>query len=100
MNVKQVNNLISVRSNSGETPALINKLEKHIDDYRKGRGNISKEVSAEIAALKFQSENVLAHTNPRAFLNFGAYSTMLPYDKKARYVAQLSHHTRTLKGII
>lgn len=79
---QQDSQLVGRQSSSSTT---IIRLEKHLDDYRKGRGNISSEVMEEISAAKAETHDYLAHRDPKALLQYSAYSTMLRYDRKARF---------------
>ncbi|RIL11185.1 MAG: hypothetical protein DCC75_02850 [Proteobacteria bacterium] len=75
------------------------RLEKHLDDVNKGRGYLSSGVVKEIAAKAISSDNFLAGSNPKAFINYNAYSTMFAYDSKARYLNAINGTVETLQRL-
>lgn len=75
------------------------KLEKHIDDVRHGDGNLSLEVGVELSQKTAAVGQALASSDPKALQNYSAYSTLLGYDKRARYVSAVDTTTRSLGEI-
>jgi hypothetical protein len=75
------------------------KLEKHIDDVRRGNGNLSSDVAAAISAKAESTSQLLAQSDPKALKNYSGYLTLLGYDKKARFVNSLETTASTLASV-
>ncbi len=75
------------------------RLEKYLDDYRKGRSFQSNEVPSELKSKSIATANILAERDPKSLLLSGAYSTALSYDQKARFISSLSETTSRLVDI-
>lgn len=65
-------------------------VEKHIDDYKKGRGYLSKETAGILGQRDTDTASALAYSNVRASKLYTGYSTTFGYDKHARFVEGLS----------
>ena len=72
------------------------RLEKHIKDYHRGRGNNSRDVGKELVERDHETAGLLA---PKDFRNYSAYSTIMPYGKKARYIANVNDAIRLSRTI-
>lgn len=79
--------------------AFSQKVERHIDDVKKGRGNLSKDVAKQLSAKDFQTASNLQSLNPKALSQYGAYATAFGYDNKARYVNGVNGASNTAKDI-
>ncbi len=66
-------------------PQLI-EVEKHIDDYKRGRGNLSQEVGSKIADIQTNSSLSL---DPKSSKSYNSYITGFKYSSKARFVNDL-----------
>lgn len=75
------------------------KLEKHLDDVHNGQGALSAEVAEELFQKSQETSALLAQSDPEALKDYSAYSTIMGYDSKARYVSSLDQTTRTLSTI-
>lgn len=75
------------------------KLEKHIDDVRRGEGYLTQDVGAAVAEKSEAASAALATSNPEALKNYSAYLTVLSYDKKARYVNSVDGTTKAVSTI-
>lgn len=76
------------------------KLEKHLDDLKKNRANLSKDVPGELRQRTQQTDQVFLSKNIDAFISYGTYSTMLGYDHKARYLNGVNLSAVTLNAIV
>ena len=84
--------ILSLNNNS-----FAQKVEKHISDYRSGRGYLSSDIGAQISA---KGESLASKLDTKSLTNFTAYATGLRYDLKARYVNNLSDSLSHLKSIV
>lgn len=75
------------------TAPSISDLEKHLDDYRKGKGNLSKDTAVSINETENSLFRTLSTLDPRSTLNLGAYATALNYSQRSRYMTNLSEMT-------
>lgn len=75
---------------------FLNKLERHIKDYRDGRGDRSPDVSAE---LKRREISTSLDLNPSDLALYGAYTSALRYDRKARFINGVSEGQEVANAI-
>ncbi len=75
------------------------KLEKHLDDVENGQGALSAEVAQELFQKGQDTAALLAQSDPDALKDYSAYSTIMGYNSKARYVTSLDNTTKTLATI-
>lgn len=68
----------------------VQRLEKHLDDYRKGKERLSTDVAREIRQEGDAAAVKLSNENPSRALEYLSYQTAQPYTKRARYVRGLS----------
>ena len=73
-----------------DNTAFTNRLEKHIHDYYRGEGNLSREVSADLSERQSYAASAL---DPKNSLNFGAYATVMTYGQRSRYTANIAATT-------
>lgn len=66
--------------------AMINKIEKHVDDVKKGHGDSSKDVAYLLGRQSANASEILSRTNPRALALYSGYLSALRYDRAARFV--------------
>lgn len=78
----------------------VSSIEKHLDDYEKGRGKISKAVSVEIGRKQRSASNLLAGMNPGAFQDYNGYLSTLSYSSRARFVDGVNDAAQTLSRIV
>ena len=76
---------------SGKQAGKLNlvDVEKHLDDYKKGKANLSKETAAKLNSAEDEIFGSLLNTDIEAQQKFGAYLTALSYDQRARFVENL-----------
>jgi len=86
-------------ANLFSSSTLINDLEKHIDDYYKGKGNLSSGVSKQIGRLNNKTSNTLATIDPRSLLAYRSYQTMMPYGSRSRFISGFEENTRLLQSL-
>lgn len=68
----------------------VQRLEKHLDDYRKGKARLSTDVAREVQQEGEASAVRLSTDNPSRALEYLSYQTAQPYTKRARYVRAIS----------
>lgn len=75
------------------------RLEKHIKDYRSGKGNLSRDIAGMVNFKDNGTSSRLASMNPRAATMYEAYSTSMRYDKRARYINSMHSLAQNLSAI-
>ena len=80
--------------------AFIGDVEKHIDDYRKGRGNLSKETAGELWRRDDAVSIQLANTNVRALKLYSGYGAAFSYDKRARFIEGTSYAVSQIQRLL
>ena len=74
-------------------------IEKHIDDYERGKAYLSKSISTELRKKDLQNSFDLAAQDPTAFTSYLLNSTALNYKSKARYIESVSKANETVSII-
>lgn len=89
-------------SSSGFT----SELEKHISDYKKGRGELSEKTAGKVQRFDEANSALLQQFSPKALSSYGLYGTFMNYESRARYVSnvysatkEISTITRSLKSV-
>lgn len=82
-------------SNTG----FVGRLEKHIDDVKHGDGNLSADVSEVLGEKGQETSALLANSDPGALKDYAAYTTLLGYDKNARYVNAIGDTAKRMSEI-
>ncbi len=90
-----VQKLEQILSNRGSSTAFSNKVEKHLDDYRKGKGNLSRDTAQELSTRDISTAFTLGSLDPNALRTYSSYASALTYDQKARYTQGISSATTT-----
>ncbi len=80
--------------------ALLPKLEKHIDDYQKGKGYLSKGISKKIRAQAISSSSTLSEIDPSLSTLYNNYSTGLSYTSKARFTYGINKSVETSRKLL
>lgn len=83
---------------SNDAPT-ISEVEKHVDDYRKGKGNLSERTAVRIAGQEDAAYQNLGTLDPTALTQFGAYSTAFSYSQRSRYYNAVGDFTDSLGKI-
>lgn len=65
---------------------VVNKIEKHIEDVKRGYGDISKDVANLLGQQDANASALLSQTNPKALKLYSGYLSGLRYDRAARFV--------------
>jgi len=86
-------------SQSANNNRFVNALEKHIDDYKKGKGYISSAITGDIRSINVKNNNILAGTDPSLLAQYQGYKTLLPYDERSRFVYGMNTSTDLLADI-
>ncbi|MCO6432370.1 MAG: hypothetical protein J5J00_16065 [Deltaproteobacteria bacterium] len=75
--------------------AFINKLEKHLDDHRRGRGYLSSGTGSEVKKQHISNRDLA----PSHLSLYSGYSTFLGYGSKAYFAHSVHEVRRTVKLI-
>ena len=75
------------------------KLERYLDDYRKGRARPSDPVPSEIKELAASSSEILSRSNPKLSSLAATYSSGLSYDRYARFTNGIGTASETFKTL-
>jgi hypothetical protein len=76
------------------------KVEKHLDDVRKGKGYLSKDVNKDIKNQHLNTSFDLADLDPKMARLYNSFSTAFSYSKSARYIAGVERGVKTFKKIL
>lgn len=79
--------------------AIVNKIEKHISDVKKGNGDASKDVAYILGQQASNASSILSQTNPRALALYSGYLSGLRYDRAARFVNGIEHSVSSMSQI-
>jgi hypothetical protein len=113
--VEALAQLFSIRSNSQTTASLssgksqllrsqsqnsvVNAIEKHISDVKKGQGDISKNVAYSLGQQSSNASDILSKTNPKALSAYSGYLSGLRYDRAARFVNGVEYGLSTISTV-
>lgn len=75
------------------------ELEKHLADYRNGRGDLSKKTSYKIQRYDEEASSLLQGLNPKAFLAYSAYGSTMTYERRARFVSNVYTNAKNTASI-
>lgn len=75
------------------------RLEKHLKDYKRGHGNLSKKVASEVRSRDRNNHQFLAEFNPKLSRQYSALLTSLDYQRGSRAVAALQENAATVRAI-
>jgi len=79
----------AVRVTLSHKPTL-SDVQKHLDDYRKGRANQSKSIAHQLSGLDVENASLLAAGPPKLASLYLHYRTALDYEKSRQYVHSLN----------
>lgn len=79
--------------------AVVNKIEKHIDDVKKGNGDVSRDVPYLLGQQDSNASTILSQTNPKALALYSGYLSGLRYDRAARFVNGVDYNLTSLAQI-
>ncbi|MBX7138181.1 MAG: hypothetical protein K1X83_09365 [Oligoflexia bacterium] len=65
---------------------FLSRLEKHLDDVRKGKGYLSAEIGGMLGERHAVNASRLGSLSPQNSLRYGSYYGAFTYDQQARYV--------------
>lgn len=71
------------------------KLSKHLADFRRGEGYLSRDVAGSLYTRSGKAASILAAEDPRAASQYNAYSTGFDYESKARFIQGVSQTAST-----
>ncbi|MDC0357238.1 hypothetical protein OAO01_00350 [Oligoflexia bacterium] len=75
------------------------KVEKHLDDYSKGKGYLSSRTAKGLSTLNRANSSMLSQADPAAFSNYLAFSTGMDYMQKSRFVHSVNELASNLRAI-
>lgn len=73
---------------------FITKLQKHLNDFYKGKEYLSKDTARELKVKSYQSATSLASNFPKSSADYNGLVSALTYDNKARLVTAISATTQ------
>ena len=83
-----------------EDSAFSQKLYKHINDHYKGEGQISRDVNRQLAQKDSDISNALNSQDPKASLQYSAYSTAgFSYSSRARFISGIDSTVKLSSGL-
>jgi len=62
------------------------EVEKHLDDYKKGKGNLSRDVAVDLRARDQATSMRLSYQNPKLLAAYASYRSALSYSQRARFI--------------
>jgi len=77
----------------------LSKLEKHLDDYEKGKGYLSNQTAKGLQQLKRNNATTLSRTSPGSFSDYLAYSSALGYKQNSRFVHSINEMASNIKNL-
>lgn len=77
----------------------VSKVEKHLDDYRKGKGELSTDTAVALNGREDHIYQSLQRLDPAALRNFGFYTTGFTYSQRARIVENVGDLADSLSNI-
>ena len=83
----------------GSRNSYLSDLEKHLSDYRAGKGNIYSRVPQEISRQTDAASTSLNLNNPKTSSKFAGYLTALTYTERARFVNGVESATEAVGAI-
>ncbi len=86
-------------SSASKRDLSITKLEKHLDDYRKGRGYLSNDTAVEVSLNAQDTASQLANYSPKSLKLYSAYTTAFDYEARSRYFNGLSETAQAAESI-
>jgi hypothetical protein len=78
----------------------IGDLEKHLDDVRKGKGYLSRQITKEVAKKRANSAEALSTIDPSLARLYNGISTGLSYSKGARFISGVEQSIRTAQRLL
>ncbi|MCI5065978.1 hypothetical protein MRY87_09665 [bacterium] len=79
---------------------LVGNVEKHLDDFKKGKGYLSKEVMKDVFERQARSSTELSQIDPSLSRLYNGISTGLTYSKKARFISGTSQMIETSRKLL
>ncbi len=73
---------------------FFSELEKHLADYRNGRGELSKKTADKIGRVDENAASLLQGLDPKSFITYSAYGSTMSYERRARYVSNVYAHAK------
>lgn len=68
----------------------VTELEKHLDDYRKGRAYLSGSTAGKLRDMHAENGEALSVHSPKSFNQYLAYSSGMDYEQRGRYINFMS----------
>lgn len=75
------------------------ELEKHLDDYSKGKGYLSKKAAGRLGSENVLNNGTLSQLNPKALKAYSGLYGALSYSQRARFVNGVSDNLSLLNKI-
>jgi hypothetical protein len=75
------------------------RVSRHLDDYRRGEGYLSKSVAGELYSRSGRTASLLAAEDPRAAARYNEYTTGFGYESRARFIQGVDSAATTASSI-
>jgi hypothetical protein len=89
----------SIAKKTSSSASFTSDVEKHLDDYRKGKAYLSEETSKELARQSQGASDILGSLSPEARSMYSGYLTGLSYERKSRFVQQAYEASENIASI-
>lgn len=81
------------------TSLSVQELEKHIHDYTRGNGHLSRKTEKKLPKLSQKASFELAENDPKALRSFLSYQTSFTYSQQARFTKTTSDMVERLRAL-
>lgn len=78
----------------------VSDLEKHLNDVKKGKGYLSKDIPYGLFKAQTSSADILSQRDPTSFGLYQSYLTTFSYDNRARFISGIERAAKTLNKLI
>ena len=98
MSIKSISELL-FHKHSGGANSYLTKLEKHLKDYKNGKGYLSKDISFDIDNQAKENSQILGQANIKANTYYLNVQSAFTYNQRARFVNGVNSTTEKLEQI-
>ncbi|MCB0354947.1 MAG: hypothetical protein KDD64_15545 [Bdellovibrionales bacterium] len=78
---------------------LLSKVEKHLDDVSKGKGNLSQDTGKAIQSKKGETGDLLSRLSPADFKTYNSVLSALSYQTRARFIVGVEESVKTAQKL-
>jgi hypothetical protein len=103
LNSYRLNNRASFRQSntsvSNDNQLFKMKLEKHLDDYKKGKGYLEPKVSSALQNRHNMNNSELNNFDPSSGRAYSSYYSGLKYSERSRFTAGVNDAAKLVKNV-